>query len=143
VRVLLGLYLFAVAACSSSTSHSARGTTPADALTSTSFTVGPSSTATTTLADGRADAVSACRKWASAGSEPNASAISGSAVQQDTARQASRAATESSRWRPLGEAMSRDVELPLTGVTPAQESASTQYLATIHSECRAIGVSIP
>jgi hypothetical protein len=93
--------------------------------------------------DGRTEAVTACRRWADAGSGPDASAISTNAQHADAARLARTAATLSSQWQPLADSMTEVSTLPLTGVSPDQEAASQRDLAAIRSECRSVGVAIP
>ena len=85
----------------------------------------------------------ACRTWASAGSEPNANAIDDNAIQRNAAQQATAAASDGPQWEALADAMTKENALPLTGNTPEQESAGQRYLATIHSMCQSLGVSVP
>ena len=87
--------------------------------------------------------MTACHRWADAGSGPDASAISTNAQQADAARQARTAATLSSQWQRLADSMTEVSTLPLTGVSSDQEAASQRDLAAIRAECQSVGVAIP
>lgn len=151
-QVAAAAVTFALAGACTSDARPAAGTNssrddrvPASALASTTSTTATSTTAANSGAtdEGRTEAVTACRTWAGAGAEPDASAISTNAQQADAAGQARTAATLSSQWQRLADAMTEVSTLPLTGVTPDQEAASERDLAVIRSECQSLGVAIP
>jgi hypothetical protein len=55
-------------------------------------------------------------------------------------RDAHAAASNSSRWRPLADALAQTVSIPATGITPAQAATANQDVATIDAICESLGV---
>jgi LppP/LprE lipoprotein len=90
--------------------------------------------------DGTSDARSACQQWAFG---PGGDQQTRNKTQASAAAQAAIAASRDPRWQSLADAMAEINTLPETDVSTDQQATFENDDATIHSDCAAIGITVP